>query len=372
VTAPQTAASRDWSAVLAPGSSLAVDFASSRSALTHTRFGAQRVKDGIVDQLREARGERPDVDRQQPDCRINAYLFDNRASLSLDLGGGALHRRPWLAEDARPAIAPNLASALLMKSGWARVDGPSAHCVSLWAQDATLAIEAAEIALGAAANRDRDHWGFLGWLAHDADAWSREQHAALLDESDCELHITAVEPDRRAGGVALAAIRASGMPVVLEAAEPQEWLAQASVPPDAFIAATPVGRVADDTALWPALGDTLKQHAVGCRAGVLAPDVELGKQLGIRAAKRNQYQLSDTTAAWLQLSLRDDQFIDRAAAEQRRQAREHDAAIERGAGALVNRIRPHPGIRRAVEHRPQTRRPATGRRHGGVAERARH
>ena len=329
----------DWSAVLAPGSSLAVDFASSRSALTHTRFGAQRVKDGIVDQLREARGERPDVDRQQPDCRINAYLFDNRASLSLDLGGGALHRRPWLAEDARPAIAPNLASALLMKSGWARVDGPSAHCVSLWAQDATLAIEAAEIALGAAANRDRDHWGFLGWLAHDADAWSREQHAALLDESDCELHITAVEPDRRAGGVALAAIRASGMPVVLEAAEPQEWLAQASVPPDAFIAATPVGRVADDTALWPALGDTLKQHAVGCRAGVLAPDVELGKQLGIRAAKRNQYQLSDTTAAWLQLSLRDDQFIDRAAAEQRRQAREHDAAIERGAGALVNRIR---------------------------------
>ena len=49
----------DWAVLMLPDASLAVDFASSRSQITHTQFGAQKVKDAIVDQFRELCGIRP-------------------------------------------------------------------------------------------------------------------------------------------------------------------------------------------------------------------------------------------------------------------------------------------------------------------------
>ncbi|HEC20680.1 MAG TPA: 23S rRNA (guanine(2445)-N(2))/(guanine(2069)-N(7))-methyltransferase, partial [Gammaproteobacteria bacterium] len=45
-----------WPAHLDVNGSLAVDFASVRSQLTHTQFGAQKVKDAIVDRFRHDTG----------------------------------------------------------------------------------------------------------------------------------------------------------------------------------------------------------------------------------------------------------------------------------------------------------------------------
>src|SRR3546814_8796260 len=43
---------------------LAVDAHVSGDAITHARYAAQRVKDAVVDTLREATGVRPSVDRK--------------------------------------------------------------------------------------------------------------------------------------------------------------------------------------------------------------------------------------------------------------------------------------------------------------------
>src|SRR5262245_29097956 len=56
-----------WSDHLTPAETLAVDFSSSQSEITHTHFGALKVKDAIVDQLRSVLGERPSVDPIRPD-----------------------------------------------------------------------------------------------------------------------------------------------------------------------------------------------------------------------------------------------------------------------------------------------------------------
>ena len=49
----------DWSAHLAVEGTLAVDFSGSLTGITHTQFGAQRVKDAVVDQFRERTDSRP-------------------------------------------------------------------------------------------------------------------------------------------------------------------------------------------------------------------------------------------------------------------------------------------------------------------------
>lgn len=332
----------DWAAQLAPGATLAVDFSSSRSRLTHTRFGAQRVKDAIVDSLRAARGERPAVDRTQPDCRINAYLLDDRARLALDLGGGALHRRPWLADGARPALPANLAAALLRKSGW-----PDTHhkrLVSLWAEDGAIAIEAADIASGRAANADRAHWGFGGWQCHNRDLWEIERRRAATPATSGTPEVIAVEPDSRTASLTRTAIQIAGVEVSLKVEEPLAWLETASLGADTLVLATPLGATAHDDALWPALGDQLKARSTATDmqaslAAALVPELSFGKRLGIRARKRNQYHIDNADYTLLQLPLDSEHAVDRVAADNRKRTQSRDAALSRGADALVNRIR---------------------------------
>src|SRR5690606_35310235 len=77
------------------GMTLAVDARVSRAAITHARFAAQRLKDAVVDALRAHSGARPDVDVGAPDLRLNLVVRKGRAIVSVDLGGGPLHRRGW-------------------------------------------------------------------------------------------------------------------------------------------------------------------------------------------------------------------------------------------------------------------------------------
>ncbi|MBQ7249720.1 MAG: 23S rRNA (guanine(2445)-N(2))/(guanine(2069)-N(7))-methyltransferase, partial [Deltaproteobacteria bacterium] len=63
----------DWSAHLESDSTLAVDCTLFRSRLKHSHFAALKVKDAIVDQLREKYGTRPSVALERPDVRINLH-----------------------------------------------------------------------------------------------------------------------------------------------------------------------------------------------------------------------------------------------------------------------------------------------------------
>ncbi|TAL11504.1 MAG: 23S rRNA (guanine(2445)-N(2))/(guanine(2069)-N(7))-methyltransferase, partial [Porticoccaceae bacterium] len=57
----------DWSAQFDRNASIAVDFIGTWGGVRHTVFGAQRVKDAIVDHFRAIDGARPGVDVADPD-----------------------------------------------------------------------------------------------------------------------------------------------------------------------------------------------------------------------------------------------------------------------------------------------------------------
>src|SRR5680860_714505 len=88
-----------WEHHLAATGTLAVDFTTSGSSITHTHYGALRVKDAIVDRFRESTGVRPSVDIHYPDLRI--YVHAHHGSLG---GGhsrarrmaGSLRRGGWV------------------------------------------------------------------------------------------------------------------------------------------------------------------------------------------------------------------------------------------------------------------------------------
>lgn len=167
----QAARALDWTEHLSRGRTFAVSAAGTPApggAIDNTHFAALRVKDALVDQLRERFGSRPDVDLDAPDLRLRLHLRGEHASLSVDLAGEGLHRRGYRVASVTAPLRENLAAAVLMRAGWAE----RSAFVDPMCGSGTLLIEAAWMAADIAPGLLRRRWGFEGWAGHDAATWS--------------------------------------------------------------------------------------------------------------------------------------------------------------------------------------------------------
>ncbi|HET6397718.1 MAG TPA: THUMP domain-containing protein, partial [Pseudoxanthomonas sp.] len=144
------AAALPWHEHLAAGHTLAVDAHVSGEAITHARYAAQRVKDAVVDGFRARGLERPSVDVESPDLRLNLSLRKARAVLSVDLGGGPLHRRGWRAARHEAPLKENLAAGVLLRGGWPALYAEGGALLDPMCGSGTLLIEGALMAAGVA------------------------------------------------------------------------------------------------------------------------------------------------------------------------------------------------------------------------------
>jgi 23S rRNA (guanine2445-N2)-methyltransferase / 23S rRNA (guanine2069-N7)-methyltransferase len=172
-----------WEEHVAATGSIAIDAHGSNDELRDSRFLALKTKDAICDRIREQRGQRPDVDREQPEVRINISLRTNKATVAIDLSGEPLHRRGYrVANKAIKApLRETLAAAMLLTAGWSPERAQDTRIIDPLCGSGTIAIEAALIAADRAPGllRSDDSWGFTHWLGHSAPTWEQ-----LLDDAD--------------------------------------------------------------------------------------------------------------------------------------------------------------------------------------------
>lgn len=162
-----------WSEHLAVSDSLAVDFTLSQSAITHSHYAAQKVKDAIVDQFRQKFNERPSVQLEKPSVRINVYLNRDIAIVSIDLSGESLHRRGYRSGGGDAPLKENLAAAILLRAGWPDIAKQGGALVDVMCGSGTILIEAAFIASDTAPGLLRDYFGFIHWKKHQPSLWHK-------------------------------------------------------------------------------------------------------------------------------------------------------------------------------------------------------
>lgn len=283
----------NWNQHLAPEGLLAVDLTSSQSEITHSHYGALKVKDAIVDQLRNESGVRPSVDTARPDVRVNVYLLRDEATVSLDLSGESLHRRGYRVQTVEAPLKENLAAAILTRANWPAIAKEGGGLIDLMCGSGTLLIEAAMIAADIAPGLARNYYGFLRWKRHDADVWqglvdeARQRrdtglaHLPPIHGYDCDpLAIRAARDNiKRAGlGNLILAQQRELIACTPEAA--QTGLVVTNAPYGERL-----GPGSELPALYAELGRRLKQCFTGWRAAVFTGNPELGKNMGLRAGK---------------------------------------------------------------------------------------
>ena len=169
-----------WQDHLDPTGTLLVDFSGTNGAIRNTQFGAVKVKDAIVDCLRDFANVRPSVSKQDPDLRVNARLNKGHVTLSIDLCGESLHRRGYRTKQGIAPLKENLAAALLIRAGWPAIAEEGGALIDPMCGSGTILIEAALMALDYAPGLDRQGFGFERWLNHDSDIWMELRQAAGL------------------------------------------------------------------------------------------------------------------------------------------------------------------------------------------------
>jgi 23S rRNA (guanine2445-N2)-methyltransferase / 23S rRNA (guanine2069-N7)-methyltransferase len=335
------AQSVDWSEHVPKGATIAVDFAERRSAIRHTHYGALRVKDAIVDQLRAARGERPSVDTRRPSVRIHTQVIDATATFAIDLSGESLHRRGYRGAGVAAPLKENLAAAILLRAGWPDIWARGGAFFDPMTGSGTLPIEAGLIAADAAPGLNRERFGFQGWAGHDAALWSEMCAEAVARRDLSRLtpgRITGSDQDPRAVAIAQQAAIQAGLAAAVEFRCRE--LAQVEAPDSSgLVAVNPpygerLGEIEELRTLYGRLGTLLRERFTGWSAAILTGNPALGRELGMRARRSHRLMNGPIDCRLLRFEIGAD-----AEPDSRRQAM-LDAAAERpGAQMFANRLR---------------------------------
>ena len=284
----------DWTQHLGPQATLACDFSGQHPQITHTHFGALKLKDAICDGLRAWAGYRPDVQRERPDVRVHAHANNEQVTVSIDLSGESLHRRGYRGAAGEAPLKENVAAGILLRSGWPQLAADGAGFLDPMCGSGTLVIEAALIAAGRAPGLTREYFGFSGWKGHQPALWDRVRTQALAQVREVPAaHQPLRGVDRDAASVRAAvgnAQRAGVAPWVHFStgllAQSQPLAGQTT---GLVVTNPPYGVRMEDMAgarvAHRELGIVLREQFQGWHAAVFTGTPELGLELGIRARR---------------------------------------------------------------------------------------
>ncbi|MGD8177129.1 bifunctional 23S rRNA (guanine(2069)-N(7))-methyltransferase RlmK/23S rRNA (guanine(2445)-N(2))-methyltransferase RlmL [Marinimicrobium sp. ARAG 43.8] len=339
-----------WEEHLGPQSTFVVDFTGTTGAIRNTQFGALKIKDAIVDRLREQTGSRPSVSKQQPDLRINARLNKGRLALSLDLSGDSLHRRGYRTRQGVAPMKENLAAGVLIRAGWPAMARQGGALIDPMCGAATLLIEGAMMAADIAPGLGRSRFGFEQWLNHRNDIWLALREEAMQRKA---AGLARPQPEVRGYDGNLSVIRSAEDNIIQAGLD--EWLrvsrkeladlkqpTHKRLEPGLVITNPPYGERLGDVeslkGLYRHLGERLKAEFPGWQAAVFTGNPDLGKQMGLRAHKRYKLFNGPMPAELLMFRVEDSAFVNAAPKRLPHEGPAPDEPLSDGAQMLANRL----------------------------------
>ena len=125
--------------------------------ITDSRFVNVKVKDAIVDRIRDKCNSRPDSGPDKDKAVVHVYWKNDQAIVYIDTSGDRLSLRGYRKIPLQAPMQETLAAAVILATGWR---GKGAF-INPMCGSGTLAIEAALIGLYRAPGLSRNNYGFM-------------------------------------------------------------------------------------------------------------------------------------------------------------------------------------------------------------------
>ena len=274
-----------WEDFLDVDSKFVIDSVVHGTLFTHSQFASQKAKDGLVDQFRDRYNERPSVDLNRPDLRINLHIQEDFCTVSLDSSGASLHHRGYRTATNIAPLNEVLAAGLIQLSGWkGNTDFLDPMCGS-----GTIVIEAAMFASNIPANINRKQFAFEKWTDWDADLFEKIQESQLKRIKNPGIQIKG--SDKAPSAIEKATINVENTNlsefITLEKKDFFQIDKETSGPLH-LLTNPPYGErlEGDMNALYQGIGDAFKQSFPNTQAWLISSNMEALKCVGLRPSRK--------------------------------------------------------------------------------------
>ncbi|MCL4639535.1 MULTISPECIES: THUMP domain-containing class I SAM-dependent RNA methyltransferase [Olivibacter] len=258
--------------------------------ITTPLFANLKVKDAIVDRIKEKKGVRPNSGAELNKAVVHLFWQESKADLYLDTSGETLAKHGYRKHPGKAPMLEALASGVLFATEWDK----KSPFINPMCGSGTLAIEAALHATNRKPGLFRMNYAFMHFLGYDEQVFFAARRALkekIIKPTD--LKIIASDISQEAVEIAKANAKTAGVDqlITFEVCD----FAQTTVPSSSgVIVFNPEygERLGVHTKLeqtYKRMGDFMKQSCKGYNGFIFTGNPDLAKKIGLHTYKRVEF-----------------------------------------------------------------------------------
>jgi 23S rRNA G2445 N2-methylase RlmL len=259
--------------------------------ITTPLFTNLKVKDAIVDRIKEKKGIRPNSGADANKTVIHLYWKDQNADIFIDTSGETLAKHGYRKIPGKAPMLEALAAGVVMSTKW----DMKSPFINPMCGSGTLAIEAALLATNRRPGLYRMNYGFMHILGYDEQVFFAERRI-LKDQVVKNLDLTIVASDisEDAVDVTRRNAKTAGVDTLItfEACD----FAETPVPQDAngVVVFNPeygerLGVHSQLELTYKRIGDFMKKDCKGYTGYIFTGNPDLAKKIGLKAARKLEF-----------------------------------------------------------------------------------
>lgn len=258
--------------------------------ITTPLFANLKVKDAIVDRIKEKKEIRPNTGPELDKVVIHLYWKDDKADIFLDTSGETLAKHGYRKLPGKAPMLEALAASTIMSTNWDQ----KSPFVNPMCGSGTLAIEAALLATNKRPGLFRMNYSFMHVLGYEEELFFAERRL-LKEQSAKTIDFEIIATDISADAVDIAQKNAQTAGVDQLITFKVCDFAETPVPiPPGVIMFNPeygerMGLHTKLEATYKRIGDFMKQEAKGYRGYIFTGNPDLAKRIGLRASRRVEF-----------------------------------------------------------------------------------
>ena len=293
-----------WEDVLPEGGYFSVTSNVSNPTINNSMFANLRVKDAVVDRLREKTSTRPSTGSELTGAVVHLFWKNEDAELFVDTSGDSLARHGYRKIPGLAPMLEALAAATILATRWDKAGA----FVNPMCGSGTIAIEAALIATNTRPGLFRINYAFMHLLGYDEAVYLEERDRLEKQIVDVPgLRIIATDYSPKAVDNARKNAHAAGVADLIEFSVCD--FAATEVPAGGgvvFMNPEYGERLGDESELaatYGRIGDFMKQRCKGYTGYIFTGNLELAKKIGLKAKRRIEFYTSTIDCRLLEYEL---------------------------------------------------------------------
>jgi len=258
--------------------------------ITTPLFANVKVKDAIVDRIKDKKGIRPNSGPDQNKTVVHLYWQDDKAEVFLDTSGETLAKHSYRKIPGKAPMLEALAASTIMATNWDK----NSSFINPMCGSGTLAIEAALLATDKSPGFFRMNYGFMHIMGYEEEVFFTERRK-LKDKGKKALNFKIIATDLSADAVDIAQKNAktAGVEHLIDFSVCD--FADTIVPDEpGVIMFNPeygerLGTHSKLEATYKRMGDFMKQKCLGYRGYIFTGNPDLAKRIGLKANRRVEF-----------------------------------------------------------------------------------